>query len=167
MAVLTVLEYPDKRLRNIAQPVLQFDEALSSIVADMFETMYAENGVGLAATQVNIHQRIIVMDVTDDRTAPLCLINPEILQREGTQYEFEGCISFPTVYDRVERAANVRVRAFDSEGSIIELDAKELLAVCIQHELDHLNGILFIDHLSRLKQQRLCKKLDKARSQAT
>jgi peptide deformylase len=167
MALLTVLEYPDKRLRSKALPVAEFNAEIRTIVDNMYETMYAQNAVGLAATQVNIHQRILVMDVSDDRKSPLCLINPEILQREGMQYEFEGCISFPEVFDKVERAATVRVRAFDQHGKSIELDADGLLAVCIQHEMDHLDGILFIDHLSRLKQERLCKKLEKIRSHAT
>jgi peptide deformylase len=166
MALLTVLEYPDKRLRNKALPVTQFDAALQRIVADMFETMYAEDGVGLAATQVNIQQRIVVIDVSTDRKSPLCLINPEITSREGTQYEYEGCISFPTVYDRVERAAKVHLRALDVNGNAFEVDAEELLAICLQHEIDHLDGILFVDHLSRLKRDRLCKKLEKARQQA-
>jgi peptide deformylase len=167
MALLTVLEYPDKRLRNTALPVTDVDVSIRTLVENMFETMYAETAVGLAATQVNIQQRIIVMDVSDDRRSPLCLINPEILHREGIQYEFEGCISFPGVYDKVERAAKLRVRALDQYGKLIEMDAEELLAVCIQHEMDHLDGVLFIDHLSRLKQQRLCKKLEKSRSHST
>jgi peptide deformylase len=167
MALLTVLEYPDKRLRNKALPVVEFDAEICTIVDDMYETMYAENAVGLAATQVNIHQRILVMDITDDRKSPFCLINPEILHREGTQFEFEGCISFPDVFDKVERSAKLRVRAEDQHGRSYELDAEGLLAICIQHEMDHLDGILFIDHLSRLKQERLCKKLEKLRSHAT
>ena len=167
MAILTVLEYPDKRLRKRALPVLEIDASIHRIVDNMYETMYAEKAVGLAATQVDIQQRIIVMDVSEDKSSPLCLINPEIIQREGTQYEFEGCISFPGAYDRVERAATVRVRALNQQGTLFELDANELLAVCIQHEMDHLDGVLFIDHLSRLKQERLCKKLEKSRSHAT
>jgi peptide deformylase len=164
MALLIVLEYPDKRLRNKALPVADVDVSIRTIVENMFETMYAETAVGLAATQVNIQQRIIVMDVSDDRRSPLCLINPEIIHREGMQYEVEGCISFPGVYDKVERAAKLRVQALDQYGKLIEMDAEELLAICIQHELDHLDGILFVDHLSRLKQERLCKKLEKSRS---
>jgi peptide deformylase len=167
MALLTVLEYPDKRLRSKALPVADIDVSIRTIVENMFETMYAETAVGLAATQVNIHFRIIVMDVSDDRRAPLCLINPEIIHREGIQHEVEGCISFPGVYDKVERAAKLRVRALDQYGKLIEMDAEELLAVCIQHEMDHLDGILFIDHLSRLKQERLCKKLEKSRIHST
>ena len=163
MALLTVLEYPDKRLRNKALPVTQFDASLEETVAGMFETMRAAEGVGLAATQVNIQQRIIVMDVSESQQEPRCLINPEILHREGTQYEYEGCISFPTVYDRVERAAKVRVRAVDIKGQPFEIEGEGLLAICLQHEIDHLDGVLFVDHLSRLKRERLCKKLEKAR----
>lgn len=167
MALLTVLEHPDKRLRKKALPVAEVDAAIRSIVDAMYETMYAEKAVGLAATQVDIQQRIIVMDISEDKSAPLCMINPEIIHREGTQYESEGCISFPGIYDRVERSASVRVRAADQWGQLYELDAEALLAVCIQHEIDHLDGILFIDHLSRLKQERACKKLEKSRSHTT
>jgi peptide deformylase len=163
MALLTVLEYPDKRLRQIAQPVISFDANLQGIVDDMFETMYDANAVGLAATQVNVHMRIIVMDVSEDAKSPICAINPEIILREGTQYEAEGCVSFPGLYDKVERAAKITMRATRPNGEVFELPAEELLAICIQHELDHLNGVLFIDHLSRLKQERMKKKIDKAR----
>src|SRR6185437_7229413 len=121
--------------------------------------------VGRADTQVDIHQRIIAIDVSDSRKEPLCVINPEIVQREGVQYEHEGCLSFPGVYDRVERAAKLRLRAQDQQGKTFEMDADGLLAVCIQHEMDHLDGVLFIDHLSRLKQDRMKKKLDKIRRQ--
>jgi peptide deformylase len=164
MAILTVLEYPDKRLRNKALPVTEFNADLRGMVSDMFETMYHENGVGLASIQVNIRQRIIAIDISENKSAPICAINPEIIHQEGIQYEFEGCISFPSLFDKVERAAKVRLRAQDQDGKTYELDAEGLLAVCIQHEIDHLNGILFIDHLSRLKQDRLCKKLEKSRS---
>jgi peptide deformylase len=163
MALLPVLEYPDKRLRNIAQPVTVFDAELKRIVADMFETMYQDKAVGLAAIQVNIQLRIIVMDVSDDEKSPICAINPEIITRSGMQYEYEGCISFPGLYDKVERNARVTMRALNQLGEVFELDAEELLAVCIQHEIDHLEGILFVDHLSRLKQERMKKKLVKAR----
>ncbi len=163
MALLTILEYPDVRLRNKALPVTTFDAALHKVVDDMFETNYTQDGVGLAAIQVNIQQRIIVMDVSENKSAPICAINPEIIHREGTQYEYEGCLSFPSVYDKVERAAHVRLKAFDRDGKVFELAASGLLAVCIQHEIDHLDGILFVDHLSKLKQERSKKKLEKTR----
>ncbi|MES2217587.1 MAG: peptide deformylase [Pseudomonadota bacterium] len=163
MTLLTVLEYPDKRLRNKAQVVTTFDATLQRIVDDMFETMYQERAVGLAATQVEILQRIMVMDVSDDGKSPICAINPEIIQRAGMQYEYEGCVSFPGQYDKVERAATVTLRAAHPNGEIFEMPADGLLAVCMQHEMDHLDGILFIDHLSRLKQERMKKKLEKAR----
>jgi peptide deformylase len=163
MALLTVLEYPDKRLRNIAQPVTTIDATLARIVNDMFETMYQERAVGLAAIQVDIKLRIMVMDASEDGQSPICAINPEIIQRSGRQYEHEGCISFPGLYDKVERAGAVTLRAQNQQGEVFELEAQDLLAVCIQHELDHLDGVLFIDHLSRLKQERMKKKIDKAR----
>lgn len=163
MALLTVLEYPDKRLRDKALPVTTFDAALLTIVTDMFDTMYEQKAVGLAATQVNIQQRIMVMDVSEDGKAPLCIINPEISDTFGMQYEFEGCVSLPGIYDKVERAATLKLTAYDQYGKMFELPAEGLLAVCIQHETDHLNGILFIDHLSRLKRERSIKKLTKER----
>jgi peptide deformylase len=163
MALLSVLQYPDPRLRNPAKPLEKIDPTIRTIVDDMFETMYEQNGVGLAATQVNIPHRIVVIDVSQDKKSPLCVINPEILHQEGVQYETEGCLSVPSIYDHVERAAKVRFRALDVEGKPYEIDAEGLLAVCIQHEIDHLNGILFIDHLSRLKQERARKKIEKLR----
>lgn len=163
MALLGVLQFPDVRLRNKAQPVAEVTDKIKTIVDDMFETMYEQTGVGLAATQVNILQRIIVIDLSDTQNEPLCLINPEITHREGTQFEFEGCLSFPGVFDKVERAAKVRLKALDREGKPYELEAENILAVCIQHEIDHLDGILFVDHLSRLKQDRARKKLQKIR----
>jgi peptide deformylase len=163
MALLPVLQFPDERLRTKAQIVPVVDDEVRTIVANMFETMYEQNGVGLAATQVNIHQRIIVIDITEDKTQPLCVINPEIISREGIQFEFEGCLSFPGVFDKVERAAKIRLKALDREGKEFEMDAEGILAVCIQHEMDHLQGILFVDHLSRLKQERARKKLKKIR----
>lgn len=164
MALLSVLQFPDKKLRNKALPVEKFDASLLQIVDDMFETMYEQSGVGMAAIQVDIKLRIIVIDVTEEKNSPLCVINPEILTREGMQYEFEGCLSFPGVFDKVERAEKIRLRAQDQHGKTYEMDADGLLSVCIEHEMDHLDGILFIDHLSRLKQERLRKKLDKNRS---
>ena len=163
MALLSVLQFPDKRLRTKAAPITEVNAEIRTIIDNMFETMYEHSGIGLAATQVNIHQRIIVMDVSENRTSPTCLINPEIIAREGVQYESEGCLSFPGVYDKVERAGKIRLRALDQNGKGYEMDADELLSVCIQHEMDHLDGILFVDHLSRLKQERARKKLDKLR----
>jgi len=163
MALLHVLQFPDPLLRNKAKPVAVVDDQIRKMVDDMFETMYEQSGVGLAAIQVNIDKRIIVMDISDDRNQPLCVINPEILTREGVQYESEGCLSFPGVFDKVERSAKIRLKALDRDGQPYELDAEGLLAVCIQHEMDHLDGILFIDHLSALKKDRARKKLEKMR----
>lgn len=166
MAKLTVLEYPDKRLRQKALPVAEVNAEVQRIVDDMFETMYAEEGAGLASVQVNIPLRIIVMDVSDDLKSPICAINPEIISKEGVQSEYEGCLSFPSVYDKVERAAKVTLRALDRDGKPFELKAEGLLAKCIQHEIEHLDGILYIDHLSRLKQDRLLRKMEKLRVRA-
>lgn len=163
MALLSVLQFPDPLLRKKAHPVAEVDSSVRKIVDDMFETMYEQNGVGLASTQVNVQQRIIVIDVSEEHNKPLCVINPEIIHREGTQFEFEGCLSFPGVFDKVERSANIRMRALDVHGKTYELDAEGLLSICIQHEIDHLNGVLFMDHLSRLKQERVRKKLEKNR----
>ncbi len=163
MALLSVLQYPDPLLRKKAHPVVDFNAQLQKVIDDMFETMYEQGGVGLAATQVNIQQRIIVIDLSENHQEPLCVINPEIIAREGTQFEFEGCLSFPSVYDKVERSAKIRLRALDRQGQTFELDATDLLSICIQHEIDHLDGILFLDHLSRLKQDRVRKKLAKNR----
>lgn len=163
MALLNVLQYPDPLLRNKAQPIAEVSDVTRKIVDDMFETMYAQNGVGLAAIQVNIQQRIIVIDISDNQSQSLCVINPEIIHRQGVQYESEGCLSFPGVFDKVERAAKVRLKAMDREGKFYEIDADGILSVCIQHEIDHLDGILFVDHLSRLKQERAKKKLEKNR----
>ncbi len=163
MALLPILTLPDPRLRIKAKPVEQFDADLRRLVDDMFETMYKSNGVGLAATQINVQQRIFVMDVSDTRDQRICVINPEIISREGKQYENEGCLSVGGgAYDRVERAYKVRLRAQDIEGKPFELDATELMATCIQHEIDHLDGILFIDRLSKLKQERIRKKIEKS-----
>lgn len=161
MAILEILRYPDPRLRVKAQPISVFDDALRQIAANMRETMYANNGVGLAATQVGIHQRIFVMDVSEARDQTYYAINPEIISKEGVQSDMEGCLSVGGAFDRVERAASVHLRAFDLNGSLFELNATELMAACIQHEIDHLDGILFIDHLSRLKQARIRKKIEK------
>ncbi len=167
MSVLTVLHYPDDRLRTIAKPVTEFNEKLRQLVADMIETMYAENGIGLAATQVNIHQRVVVIDLSEERNQPQVFINPEISTKSGdTTYE-EGCLSVPQNYANVERAAEVTVKAQDAEGNPFEVNANGLLAICLQHGLDHLVGKLFIDYLSPLKRDRIRKKLEKeARNQS-
>jgi peptide deformylase len=165
MAHLTILHYPDERLRTMARPVEQVDDALRELIDDMFETMYDAPGIGLAATQVDHHIRLIVIDVSDNKDEPMVFINPEILSRDGVEEMDEGCLSVPGIYERVERADRVKVRALDREGKPFELEADGLLAVCIQHEIDHLNGKLFVDYLSGLKQQRIRKKLEKQRRQ--
>jgi peptide deformylase len=161
MAILEILHFPDPRLRNKAKPVDKVDTAVTKLVDDMFETMYAAPGIGLAATQVNVAQRVIVMDISEQQDEPLCLINPEILEREGEEQMEEGCLSVPGIYDKVTRAERVKVRALDRSGESFEMDADALLAVCIQHEIDHLDGKLFVDYLSGLKRQRIRKKLEK------
>ena len=158
MARLPILEYPDPRLRIRAEPVTKFDTELKTLVADLFETMYAAPGIGLAATQVNVHKRLLVCDVGVDSKQPYCLINPEIIRAEGKTNAEEGCLSVPEFYDFIDRAAVIRVRAFDPDGKPFELDAEGMLAVCIQHEMDHLEGKLFVDYLSELKRERLKKK---------
>ncbi|MEO3677959.1 peptide deformylase [Rheinheimera fenheensis] len=161
MAVLHVLHYPDERLRTVAKPVDSVNAEIKQLVADMLDTMYAENGIGLAATQVNVHQRVVVIDVSEDRNEPMVFINPEITNRSGdTSYE-EGCLSVPQSYAKVERAAEITVKALDKNGNPFELKADGLLAICLQHELDHLVGKLFIDYLSPLKRDRIRKKLEK------
>jgi peptide deformylase len=166
MARLPILEYPDPRLRIRAEPVTKFDTELKRLVADMFETMYEAPGIGLAATQVNVHQRIVVCDVAVEGKQPYCLINPEIIKAEGQTNAEEGCLSVPEFYDYVDRAAVIRVRAFDPDGRPFELDAEGMLAVCIQHEMDHLEGKLFVDYLSELKRERLKKKASKKAKRA-
>ena len=163
MALLQILEFPDPRLRNRAQPVAQVDAALRTLIDDMFETMYAAPGIGLAATQVNVAKRVLVLDLSERRNEPLALINPEILQRAGVEETEEGCLSVPGYFDKVTRAERIRVRALDRDGKQIEFDADGLLAVCIQHEIDHLDGKLFVDYLSELKRTRIRKKLEKER----
>ena len=165
MSRLTILEYPDPRLRTRARPVEQFDEALGRLIDDMFETMYVAPGIGLAATQVDVHRRLIIMDVSEDRSAPLVFINPEILAREGATKTEEGCLSVPNIFDDVERAARVRVRAQDRSGARFERDLDGVVAVCLQHEMDHLEGKLFVDYLSDMKRDRIRKKLDKERKE--
>ena len=165
MAHLTILHYPDDRLRKLAQPVAEVDDALRRLIDDMFDTMYDAPGIGLAATQVDHHIRLIVIDVSDNKDQPLVFINPEITARDGVEQMDEGCLSVPGIYERVERADHIKVRALDRNGEPFELEAEGLLAVCIQHETDHLNGKLFVDYLSGLKQQRIRKKLEKQRRQ--
>jgi peptide deformylase len=165
MTVRTILEYPDPRLRTKAQPVKKFGPELAGLVDDLLETMYAAPGIGLAATQIDVHQRVIVIDVSDERNAPLVLVNPEILQREGATLVEEGCLSVPEIFEEVERATRVRLRAQDRDGKSWERDCDELLAVCVQHELDHLEGKLFVDYLSDLRRERIRKKLEKERKE--
>jgi peptide deformylase len=159
--ILNILKYPDKRLRTIAKPVVSVDETIKQQVKDMLETMYEAPGIGLAATQVNFHKRIIVIDISDQCNQPICLINPEIIEKSGEIEWEEGCLSVPDYYENVIRANDVKVQALNQHGETFELEASEMLSVCIQHEIDHLDGILFVDHLSRLKQKRLKKKTEK------
>lgn len=166
MALLDILHYPDPRLRTIAKTVAEVNADVRHLVNDMFETMYAAPGIGLAATQVDVHQRVIVIDVSEEKNQPLCLINPEIIESDGIEVMPEGCLSVPDIYENVERADHIKVRALDQHGNEYELEASELLAVCIQHEMDHLVGKLFVDYLSPLKQQRLKKKLLKSQRQS-
>lgn len=161
MATLTILRYPDPRLHKVAAPVAQVDESVRRLVRDMADTMYAAPGIGLAATQVDVHKRVIVIDVSDARDQLLVLINPEIVARDGEQECEEGCLSVPGVYDIVKRAEKVKVRALNAAGETFELDAEGLLAVCIQHEMDHLEGKVFVEYLSRLKQARIRAKMQK------
>lgn len=167
MAILDILHFPDPRLRTKAEPVEVVDDELRRLVDDMFETMYAAPGIGLAATQVNVHKRVIVIDVSEEQNEPLVLINPEILEDQGREEMQEGCLSVPDYYDTVERADWVRVRALNRDGESFELETDGLLAVCIQHEIDHLNGKLFVDYLSELKRNRVRKRMEKqARTRA-
>ncbi len=161
MAILDILHYPDPRLRNKAVPVEEVDDAVRQLVDDMFQTMYQAPGIGLAATQVNVARRVIVIDISEDKSAPLCLINPEIVAREGEEQTEEGCLSGPGFYDTVTRSERVKVNALDRDGQRLELEADGLLAVCVQHEIDHLDGKLFVDYLSNLKRQRIRKRLEK------
>jgi peptide deformylase len=160
MAQLNILRYPDPRLHTVARAVAEVDARIARLVDDMIETMYASEGIGLAATQVDVHERVIVMDVSESRDKPLVLINPEITWRsEDMVMAEEGCLSVPTVYDSVERHARVNVRALDRSGQPFGLEASELLAVCVQHEMDHLLGKVFVDYLSMLKRSRIRSKL--------
>jgi peptide deformylase len=161
MPLLNILRYPDPRLYKKAAPVLEVDESVRALVRNMAETMYAAPGIGLAATQVDVDQRVIVIDASESRNELLVLINPEIVSSEGVQYREEGCLSVPGIYEPVERAEHVTVRALGLDGRSFTIVAEELLAVCIQHEMDHLEGKIFVDYLSRLKQQRIKAKLQK------
>ena len=159
--ILEILKYPDKRLRTVAKPVENVNSEIKKQVKDMFETMYDAPGIGLAATQVNFHQRLIVVDVSEECNEPICLINPEIIEKNGEIEWEEGCLSVPNYYESVKRANEIKVSALNELGQSFEIEASEMLAVCIQHEMDNLNGILFVDHLSKLKQKRLKKKAEK------
>lgn len=161
MARLTILRYPDPRLYKNAAPVTEVNHEIRALVRDMAETMYSAPGVGLAATQVDVHKQVIIIDISEDRSKLLVFINPVIVEREGTQYRDEGCLSVPGIYESVERAERIKVRALGVDGESFELEAEKLLAVCIQHEIDHLYGKVFVDYLSRLKQQRIRAKLQK------
>jgi len=161
LGILNILEFPDERLRKKAALVKTVDDTIKRLVDDMLETMYEARGIGLAATQVNVHQRVIVIDVSDEKNAPICLINPEIIEKDGVEESEEGCLSVPGFFEKVKRADHVRVKALDREGRSFEFEARDLLAVCVQHEIDHLNGKLFVDYISPLKRQRIKKKLEK------
>jgi peptide deformylase len=161
MAKLTILEFPDPRLRTRAKEVEEVDDELRSLIDDMFETMYDAPGIGLAATQVDVHRRLLVTDVSADKSEPYALINPVILEKDGVTHTEEGCLSVPGYYEEVERAEHIRVRFLDRNGDEQEMEAEGLLAVCIQHEMDHLEGKLFVDYLSETKRMRIRKKLVK------
>src|ERR1700733_7354896 len=165
MTKLVILEYPDPRLRKKAVPVSEVDDALRQFIDNLLETMYSANGVGLAATQVDVHKRVIVLDVSETRDRPLVLVNPEILSKQGEGPGEEGCLSLPGIYDKLSRATHIRVRALDRDGKSFEMDAEGLLGVCIQHEMDHLEGKLFVDYLSELKRTLIRRRLEKERKQ--
>ncbi len=161
MAILDILLYPDERLRTVATPVETVDDQMRRFLDDMFETMYQAPGIGLAATQVDVHQRLVVIDVSEDKQDPLVLINPEILTAEGKMDGEEGCLSIPGIYDSVSRAEKITFRALDRNGDVYEREADGLLAVCVQHEVDHLDGKMFVDYLSAMKRRRINKKIQK------
>ncbi len=163
MAILQILQYPDERLHTVAQAVVEVTDKTRKLISDMAETMYAAPGIGLAATQVDVHQRVIVIDISEDKSQLLTLINPELLQSSGVSECEEGCLSVPGIYEKVRRASTVKVRALDGNGKEFTLDAEGLLAICIQHEMDHLQGKVFVDYLSFLKQTRIRSKLKKRR----
>ena len=161
LSILTILEFPDDRLRKKAVAVKTVDDKIKKLVDDMLDTMYESHGVGLAATQVNVHQRVIVIDVSDEKDEPLFLINPEIIEKDGIKEGEEGCLSVPGFFEKVNRAERVKVRALNRDGQSYEFEATDLLATCVQHEIDHLDGKLFVDYISPLKRQRIKKKLEK------
>ncbi len=161
MALLPILRYPDPRLHTVAKPVAEVDDEIRQLVADMAETMYEAPGIGLAATQVNVHRRVVVIDISEDKSGLMALINPEILARSGEQVCEEGCLSVPGIYEKVARAERVKVRALNEKGETYEVEADGLLAVCIQHEIDHLDGKVFVEYLSQLKLGRIKSKLAK------
>lgn len=159
VSILSILEFPDSRLRTIAKPVVKVDKKISQFVDDLFETMYAEQGVGLAATQVDVHQCIIVLDISEEKNEKICLINPEFIEKTGEKESEEGCLSVPSFFEPIHRAEKIKIKALDQKGQSFELEAVGLLAVCIQHEMDHLLGKLFVDYLSSLKRGRIKKKM--------
>ncbi len=166
MALLNILQYPDERLHTVAQPVGEIDERIQTLVKDMFETMYESRGIGLAATQVDVHERVVVMDLTEDKSEPRVFINPVIIEKEGeTTYE-EGCLSVPGIYDGVERSTAIKVKALDENGNERIIEAEGFKAICIQHEMDHLMGKVFVEYLSPLKRNRIKTKLLKQQKQA-
>jgi len=167
LSILSILEFPDERLRKKAAVVQKVDDNIRKLVDDMLETMYESRGIGLAATQVNVHQRIVVIDISEEKDAPLCLINPVIIEKDGVKEGEEGCLSVPGFFEKVNRAEHIIVKALNRDGEPFELSARDLLAVCVQHELDHLDGKLFVDYLSPLKRQRIKKKLEKIHKMET
>ncbi len=165
MAIKQILSFPDPRLRKKAVAITEVTNKIRELADDMLETMYAAPGIGLAANQINVQKRIVVMDVSEEKDSPLIFINPEIISKEGEREYEEGCLSVPEAYEMVTRADTVRVKALDRDGNSFELDADDLLATCIQHEIDHLDGKLFVDYLSNLKRQRIKKRLEKQNKQ--
>ena len=161
MAVLEILHYPDPRLRTVATELEEVTDKTRALIDDMFETMYAAPGIGLAATQINVHKRFLVVDVSEDHDTPMVFINPQILEKTGAEEMDEGCLSVPGIYEKVERAEQIKVRALGRDGEPFEMELDGLLAVCVQHEIDHLDGKLFVDYLSKLKRTRIRKKLEK------
>lgn len=163
MSILNILHFPDPKLRQKAQPVAEVNDEIRSLVDAMFETMYAAPGIGLAAVQVNVLKRVITIDISEDKDKPLCFINPEIIASSGSEEMEEGCLSVPGIYENVSRAESITVRYLDRDGEAVELAAEGLLAVCVQHEIDHLDGKLFVDYLSEMKRSRIRKKMEKQR----
>lgn len=159
MALLEILEFPDPRLRTVAKPIGQVDDGIRKLIDDMLETMYEAPGIGLAATQINVHKRVIVIDVSEEKNQPMVLINPEYEVINGVQEYDEGCLSVPGYYETVTRAEKIRLKALDRDGNPYEMECDGLLAVCVQHEIDHLDGKLFVDHISKLKRERIRTKL--------